>query len=309
MITNTTDSSGSATPSSAVGPVVVGVDGSPISLDAARWAALEASERGVELQVICAWESYVGALSSVEGLLNRPDLFEDDTQAIVQTALATIAKVAPELAVSTSTPFGRPSHPLLEASAQASLVVVGNRGRGRLAEAILGTTTLQVASHASCPVVVVPAGATPSRRPRRVVVGVDGSPPSSGAVRFAVSVAGDGGHVEVIHAWWLEVVDGVVVTTPQSQQWHSVTAKHEAMLQEMVGELPSSHPQVRMVSRSQRGRAATVLSEAANQADLLVVGSRGRGGFADLLLGSVTQRLLTATSSPVAVVHDESGLR
>ncbi len=289
--------------------MVVGVDGSPASLDAARWAALEASDRGVELQVICAREAYVGALSAVDGLLNRPELFDDDTEAVVRTALDAIAQVSPELAVSTSTPFGRPSHPLLEASAQASLLVVGNTGRGRLADAILGSTTLQVTSHATCPVVVVPAGATPRPRPRRVVVGVDGSAPSTGAVRFAVSAAGPGGQVEVIHAWWLEVVEGVVVTTPQSPQWQSVTAQHEAMLQETLGDLPATHPQVEMHSRSERGRAAAVLSQAAANADLLVVGSRGRGGFAELLLGSVTQRLLTATSGPVAVVHDESGLR
>lgn len=287
------------------GSIVVGIDGSAAARDALAWAVAEASRRGRELHLICAREAYIGAAqldSSVAWTTPALDAM-DSSDTVVEEALEQVRSLSGDQRVTWSRPWGRPAQHLVEASRSASLVVVGSSGRGPVAAAVLGTVSLQTAMHAHSPVVVVREGQT--RHPAgslKVTVGVDGSADSREAARFAFDVAGPGGRVDAVLAWWLEVVDGVVVTTPESPQWESVTQRYERALAETVEAAAAGHPEVTYETHVERGRTEDVILEETADADLLVVGSRGRGGFAGLLLGSVSQHLLATSPCPVAVM-------
>lgn len=287
------------------GAVVVGLDGSLVARAAEEWAAAEATRRRVPLHLLCAREVFVGSIGPLDLPLGLAPVTDDNSRRVLEEAVRRLHELHPRLAVTTHAPFGRPARHLIEASQVAGLLVVGNRGRGRLSAALLGTTTLQTVSHSHCPVVVVSGPVVPSGPSRRVVVGADGSEASAQAVRFALAAAGDGGQVTVIHSWWLEVVDGVVVTTPESEQWRVAVHRHESALQASLGDTAADYPAVEVRTSVVRGNASEVLLGAAAEADLLVVGSRGRGGFTGLLLGSVSQRVMSLAQCPVAVIHPD----
>lgn len=288
------------------GAVVVGVDGSAPAEAALRWAATEASRRGLPLHIIAAQEQ-MAAMISIDTPLTwvgtELAAFGDCEQQRAW-ALPIVAEVAPDLAPTMACPLGRAAGHLVEASDQASVVVVGNRGLGRLSATMMGTVSLQTATHARCPVVVLREGfaPAPTDRPRRAVVGFDGSDDSRAAIRFALDHVGPDGSVTIIVAWWLEVVDGVVVTTPDSPQWHHVTSRLQGKIDDAVREALGEAGDPRVRGEVVRGHAAQVLINASADADLLVVGTRGRGGFAGLLLGSVSQQVLTAGPCPIAVL-------
>ncbi len=287
------------------GAIVVGVDGSEQAQRALAWAVTDAARRSRPLHLLCARESYIGAAhldSAVEW--SDPSLEAlDSSKEVTDRAVEYVHSIAPDLPVTVSRPWGRPAQHLVIASREAELVVVGSRGHGGLSAVVMGTVSLQTAAHARCPVVVVRDGHPEHPGgPLRITVGVDGSHDSTQAVQFAMRMAGAGGSVTLVLAWWLEVVNGMVVTTPESEGWKTVTAKHEATLEKSLGSARQEHPDVQVHTRIERGRTEEVLLDAVQGSDLTVVGSRGRGGFSGLLLGSVSQHMLTAAPCPVAVM-------
>ncbi|WP_313022456.1 universal stress protein [Mobilicoccus sp.] len=287
------------------GSVVIGIDGSVASDAALAWGAREAASRGLPVHLLCARESYALPTASVEGTIPWEVVLDDGGDAMLTRARGHALEVAPDVEITCSRPWGGAAQVLVAASERASFVVVGTRGRGRKTAAILGTVSLQTASHARCPVVVIRGDRSEDARTHgsaRVVVGVDGSRDSERALRFAFDCASPAGRVTALKSWWLEVVDGVVVTTPESPAWERVVAGHEAKVRAAIGDLPAQHPEVSVEVRVERAPASELLIEASKSADLLVVGSRGRGGFAGLMLGSVSQHMLTGAECPVAVV-------
>ncbi|WP_168581746.1 universal stress protein [Gephyromycinifex aptenodytis] len=288
------------------GAVVVGVDGSEPAEAALAWAIAEAKRIEAPLHLVSAREVFAAA-TPLDGTLvwSEAAMAEagDDTDRVLAAAVAQARAADPELAVSASSPWGGAARILVEASEVARLIVVGHRGRGRLTSAVLGTVSIQTASHARCPVVVLRPGQAPHpAQAPGVVVGVDGSRDSVRAARFAFEAAAPDGKITVIHAWWLEVIDGVVVTTPESPEWAAVTERHRARAEKAIAGLREQYPHVEVEVRIERAAATEALLSAAENADLLVVGSRGRGGFAGLLLGSVSQHMLVQSPCPVAVV-------
>ena len=160
-------------------------------------------------------------------------------------------------------------------------------------------------NHADCPVILVPEGS--GGGPARVIVGVDGSSHSQAATRAALDVARHAAvPVTVVIAWHVEVVDGVVVTEPGSPEWQAVDQRYREMAERTIAEDRAAHPDIDVTVEVLHGRAADSLVKIAEGADLLLVGSRGRGGFRGLLLGSVTQRVLALATCPVAVLHQQS---
>lgn len=139
------------------GDIVVGVDGSPGSLAALRWALTEASTRGLSLQAVTAWEfpteSTFGAMVTVGDF--HPVVAAEQTLA---TALADTGISAADETVTTAAVEGHPAEALLQASAHAQLLVVGSRGHGHLIGLLLGSVSQYVAAHAPCPVVVIRPG-------------------------------------------------------------------------------------------------------------------------------------------------------
>ncbi len=187
-------------------------------------------------------------------------------------------------------------------------MVVGGPPKGRLERILLGSIALPVVAHSRCPVIVVPTG-TKVLTPRRIVVGVvgvDGSDASARAVELALQTAeACGAAVTCVLAWNLEVDDGVVVTEPSSKRWSAVEQRYSQLGHRTVAPLVAHHPGVDVDIVVRQGPPAKALVEAAAdlEADLLVVGSRGRGGFTGLLLGSVSRRVLEQANRVVAIVR------
>jgi nucleotide-binding universal stress UspA family protein len=191
---------------------------------------------------------------------------------------------------------------LIERSASASLVVLGSRGLSGFTSLVVGSISVAVAAHGRCPVVVV-RGADPDTAPREdgpVVVGVDGSPSSRAALDLAFEAAAlRGVPLKAVHAW-----SDLPVTTvwELTTDWHSIQQYESEELNQWLADGRARHPDVSVEEVVVRDGAAHILLEHARTAQLIVVGSRGRGGFRGLLLGSTSQAMIHHAACPVAVV-------
>ncbi len=280
--------------------VVVGVDGSDSSRQALDWAVEEATRRNLLLHVLCAWSSDYTAETVAPVVAGMAD----ESRSIAEAAAARARAASPELDVVTSTVHAQAASALIAASRHADTVVVGARGVGALTEAVLGSTSMQLAAYASCPVVVVRE--PPSRRagPHRVVVGVDGSDLSSDATGYAFEQASRRGlGLTVVHAWDAHVYTSAVALSVLVEPWGELVAEQELITSEAIARWAEKFPDVDVRTRVTQGRPADVLVDSSEGAELVVVGSRGRGGFRGLLLGSVSRSVLHRAHCPVAVVR------
>ncbi|MGW5643022.1 universal stress protein [Saccharopolyspora sp. NPDC003752] len=270
------------------GRVVVGVDGSESSLTAAAWAAGEADLRHAELV----------HLVMVSGDPSR----DDEAWEIVGPVAERTADRHPGLAVSSGVEPGEPADVLLQLSDAAELVVVGSRGRSTLAATLLGSVSAKVAAHAQCPVVVV----RDHRDSGAVVVGVDNSPHGGAALRYGFDAASRYGSELVAVQVWQDIEYAPVVPR---MEYELADLRDEALrgVAEQLAGWTESYPDVPVRKVAQRGHPVAELAAAAEDARLLVVGHRGRGGFTGLLLGSVAAGVLHHASCPVAVVRGGGG--
>jgi nucleotide-binding universal stress UspA family protein len=291
-------------------PVVVGVDGSPSSLDAVDLAAREARLRGCGLKVVHAfiWPAMhvplgPSPLGPAEGGLRNL------VGRMVAEAVERARSVAPEVEVTNAVVTGEPLTVLEAQSRTAALVVVGSRGLGGFVGLLLGSTAVHLAAHSHCPVLVV---RDQSRPARQIVLGVDGSPAGDAAVEFAFAEAAlRGTGIVALHAWTLwnaAAPPPQDPAMPYSYEPGMLTDGEERLLAEALADRRERYPSIWVEHTVVRGGAREALIEASRNAGLLVVGARGRGGFAGLLLGSVSQALLHHAHCPVAVVRG-SGAR
>jgi nucleotide-binding universal stress UspA family protein len=169
--------------------------------------------------------------------------------------------------------------------------------------AVLGSVALQVVTHARCSVVVVRESFVDTPHAKGVVVGIDGSAVSELAVGYAFEQASlRGVRLDVVHAWWTTVPNGLTQDIKADQ----VTRERLTLSETLVG-WSEKYPDVEVRESLPMGPTVLTLTEAARNAELLVVGSRGRGGFHSLLLGSVSQGVLAHATCTVAVVRARSG--
>jgi nucleotide-binding universal stress UspA family protein len=281
-------------------PVVVGVDGSDSSREALLWAVDEAARRRLPLRVLGAWQSDHAAETTAALV---PSL-ADDCRAVVEAAAAHARTVSPGLDVSTTTVHAQAASALIAASRSADSVVVGSRGVGAVTEVLLGSTSMQLAVYASCPVVVVREPLRRPETPGRVVVGVDGSALSGEATAYAfeqASVRALG--LTVVHAWNANVYTSGVALSVLAEPWQELVTEQELIVAEAIAPWTEKYPQVDVRTEVAQGRPADVLVDASVSAELVVVGSRGRGGFRGLLLGSTSRNVLHRAHCPVAVVR------
>jgi nucleotide-binding universal stress UspA family protein len=289
------------------GAVIAGVDGSSESWAAVRYAAWEAQRRGRSLALVhgyferlpyaaFGWAPYQPVVA---------DLLTDSRAMLTDTAKR-IGEEYPDLFVHTHLSAGGGSGVLVQASRRAGLIVVGARGHGGFAGLSIGSVAAQTAAHASCPVMVI-RGPEPDMAEvgGPVVVGIDGSPHDDAVLAFAFEEAAlRGAPVVGIHVWWFPH-DGAL--EPEGYRYDSAALEDEAarvVSQAMAG-WAQRYPDITVVHRPTRGLnpSAELIDESAT-AGLVVVGCRGRGGFASLLLGSVGRDLIGHAQAPVAVVHD-----
>lgn len=286
------------------GSVVVGVDGSGTALRAVRWAARAAASEARGLSIVLAYDEVDRAVLAEprSGRHDRPDLLEG-FRAQVARAVTEARAVVPGLAVTGELVEG-PAAPALLDRAGDGLLVVGEHAVGVFGGPLLGSVAAAVAAHAAGPVVVV-RGEDPPAADAPVVVGVDGSPASTVAIDFAVAAADAAGcPLVAVHTWW-DLLVGPELEPLRG--WGAVAVEERRVLAEQLAGRSSTHPDVTVSTVVERSHPSRVLLAHARGARLLVVGTRGRGGFAGLLLGSVSRTMVHRSPCPVAVVPPPGG--
>ena len=197
---------------------------------------------------------------------------------------------------------------LVEEAERAQLAVIGDGGRGRLGGALAGSVAVALSTHASCPVVVVRGQEREATQAASlpVVLGVDGSPTSEVAIAFAYEAASVRGVALVaVHTWSDREFDASLASM---LDWDAIeTQEHELLSQRLAG-WGEKYPDVQVEHLVTRDRPARALLDQAALAQLVVLGSRGRGEFAGLVLGSVSNALLHRCPCPVAIVRPGSAL-
>ena len=281
--------------------VLVGVDGSHASYKAVWWAANYAKHAGLQLQIVCAYSlpSYAAvSFDATYTAIGDDNAAHHDAQEILSKAKA----VALEQGVDATTLIvtGDPSSVFVELSRNYQLIVIGNRGKGGLAERLLGTTSSSLPAYAYCPIVVVPYTDDDGQRIHlnntisRVAVGSDESKWGLKALEIAANLA---------DSWNAEL--DVISAVPSVQGAEGDTAvmgSYMEDLEERVKPILQGLPDLKIHRTVVPGSAVDALTQASLNHDLVVVGSRGRGGFTGLLLGSISQGLLQHSSRPVYVV-------
>jgi nucleotide-binding universal stress UspA family protein len=281
-------------------PILVAYDGSADSERALRWATAESLRTRFPLRVLAVnavipptW----GAVGGV-GMIGVYDVALSDSTAVLAQAEKVIAEAGVEDA-SVEQRSGHVVDELLRASESAAMLVVGSRGHGPAAVAVLGSVSQHLARHATCPVVVVREPRDPDAS--RIIVGIDGSWSSIAALEYACERAEETGETVVaLHAWH--------VRAPSTDVWNSEarvleTGDREVLLAESVAGVVVDHPDVRLEKEVVAVAPAQALVDASEGASLVVVGSRGLGFFSGLLLGSISQTVLQRAQCPVAVVR------
>lgn len=269
--------------------IVVGYDGSSDSELALDWADELAAEQGRPLRVLISEVDPTQVLEATSEW-HAAKMAELEADAKDRLAGARTRDTALELV---SVP---PTQALIDASAHAVTVVVGARGHSLLSGVVLGSVSQHVTRHASCPVVVTRTPYHPDSK--RVVVGVDGSTGSRKALEFAFDHASrSGSSVAAIHAW-RNLARGL----PGDGLIEEIQAAERVLAEALAG-FADQYPDVEVSAEAIPIAPQRALADASQAAELVVVGSRGLGAFAGLLLGSVSQSVLHHAQCPVAVVR------
>ncbi|MGW3989189.1 universal stress protein [Streptomyces sp. NPDC004830] len=289
-------------------PVVVGVDGSPPSLDAVQTAAGEARIRGAELRLVHAFGRSSAHLPagappwSPAGTGVRELL--DGTMAMAERRAR---DVAPHADITRDVTLGHPMEVLEIASRTASLVVVGSRGLGAVGGLLLGSTSAHLAAHSSCPLLVVRGRPNPAGP---LLLAVDEAPASADAVRFAFTEASlRGTGLTVLHvcrAGDPGAYDGPA--DPPFVTYDATRLRHKAehLIDAVLAGQTERYPNVEVRRQPVVGRVRHSVVEASARAQLVVVGARGHGNLTGQLLGSVSQAVLHHAHCPVVVVRHRS---
>ncbi|MCZ7424904.1 universal stress protein [Micromonospora sp. WMMA1949] len=282
--------------------ILVGYDGSADAVIALNWALDEAGRSGrpVRLAYVFEWLTVTGWI----GPGVAPGVWPDEAarqqvDELVRKAAADAAADRPGLTVHGEVFDGPPALVLQERSADAGMLVLGSRGHGGFGGLLAGSTAVSVTAHAHCPVVVVRDGQAATSGP--VVVGSDGSESALRALGFAVERAAQRDvPLRVLRAW-----------EPPGDRWvppdfdpEQVAASERAAAEAELAPWRESFPDVPVEIEAVPGSASALLVEASRSAQLVVVGSRGRGGLRGMLLGSVSQQLIQHSHCPVAVVRE-----
>jgi nucleotide-binding universal stress UspA family protein len=280
--------------------VVVGVDGSPGARAALVWAMADAARRGARLEVVSAFP--------VEVYWSDPILIDErhieavrtDTEGHARAFVDDVrSQTGGDVVVDVVAEPGPVIHGLLAAAEGADLLVVGSRGRGSVRSTVLGSVALHAVTHARCPVVVVHPREGTAPTPPRVVVGVDGSDGSREALARAVAEAdrmdGDVAAIAAysVRTYWSGAYQAAVPPVERLRDAARTRAE------EMVAEAGAART---VAVLPVEGPAGDALVRAAEGAELLVVGSRGRGAVRGMLLGSVALHCVIHAPCPVMVV-------
>src|ERR1700758_2360618 len=284
--------------------IVAGVDGSPASNAAVCWAARDAAMRNVPLTLVHAYNTYVPTFPQIPLPADVALWQEDDGRQVLEQAVKIAQEaVTTEGGIETKTELrcSPPVPSMADLSKEAEMIVVGSNGRGAVGRVLLGSVSSGVVRHAKCPVAVIrdedPLIPHPQQAP--VLVGIDGSPASELATAIAFDEASRRGvDLVALHAW-----SDVAVLDLAGLDWAAVQAEAERSLAERLAGWEERYPDVAVHRILTTDRPARQLVEMSESAQLVVVGSHGRGGLTGMVLGSVSNAVLHSVRTPVIVAR------
>ena len=273
--------------------ILVGVDGSTESLAAVKWAADRGARTGARIHCLCTYALASYSAAALDGgyAVLDDEALKAGAEQVVEEAKA-VARERGATHVSGSTEPGDPAGVLIDFSAEVDMIVVGSRGGGGFADRLLGTVSSALPAHSKCPVVVVPRHTSGKNFTpvERIVVGVDGTDQPSCALKRAISEA----------SLWNARVTAVsavpIAVGPSVMTWTPTGVDHSALLAQVREGMDAA------ITAALDGSAASLLIEFSTAVDLVVVGTRGRGGLAGVLLGSTSQTVLGHSTCPVMIV-------
>ncbi|PXY36499.1 universal stress protein [Prauserella flavalba] len=287
------------------GPIVVGTDGSEASMDAIRWAAALAARRNRTLRIVHAYTVMQGYGTDLPPSPEVYEIFEAEAKRLLSAAEHEAKLAESAVRVETAMPNNDSVPALVAESRSAAMIVLGATGGGGFTGMLLGSTAVAVTSHAECPVTVVRRrenGGAAVDGP--VIVGIDGSPVSEEAVAVAFREASLRGVPLVAVNAWLDL-------EYDTGRGYFETGRHEEdqrrLLAERLAGWQERYPDVTVERVVVLDRPRRQLLERSRTASLVVVGSRGRGGFRGMLLGSTSQALIHHAQCPVLVVRHQRG--
>ncbi|WP_040687334.1 universal stress protein [Nocardia vinacea] len=289
--------------------VVVGTDGSEAADLAVRWAAETASQRGRRLRIVHGLDlAAAGSVYGMYDVIMPPviDAIRRKGTDVLRTARRLAHQVDPGLTVETELSEANPAHLLIELSEAAHLVAIGTAGSGGTLS-YLGSTLLAVASHGRGAIVVVRDTGTEqqTRRVGPVVLGIDGGPAGTAAVGAAFAEASERRtRLVAVHAW-SDLYFDRIAGLPYAVCDHDAETAGQAILAEQLTGWQEKYPDVQVIRKVYLSGPRQALCEWSRSAQLLVVGSRGRGGFRGLLLGSTGDALVQTAHCPVMVVRPQ----
>lgn len=280
--------------------VVVGTDGSRPAAAAVEWAAGDAARKGLPLRIVHAVDRLPYEIARYPVPID--DQLDRAGRRILDEAGQAVRETHPDLRVTTAMLDGDPSWVLRREAAQAAEVVVGSRGHGGFAGLLLGSVSMHVAGRVPVPVVVVRPGVPAPHG--LVVVGTDGSPEAEAALTYAFEEARlRACRLLALYAWQLPVY----AFAPEIEyDLDEVRRAQEEFVTGTVAAHRERYPDVDVEMRAVCAHPVAALVEAAEKADLLVVGSRGHGAVGSAVLGSVSRAVLHHAHVPVAVVREQA---
>jgi len=281
------------------GSIVVGIDGSPWSDGALEWAIDQAALEHRTLTIVHAIAAFPESTRMADSSgLDLRRLFEDsraDAENVLDTAVSHALDREPQLDVHHVLSVSDPRTILLDLGEQAAMVVVGSRGRGPVASLLLGSVSVAVSKHASCPVVVRRLKG-PTQPGNRIVVGVDGTEDSVAAIEFAYRMASFRQcSLSVLHCYWTA---SPVAPSPRGPD----LAADRALVSESLAGMAEKFPEVEVTVDLVSGFADRHLIAASAGYDLVVVGHHRLTPLNDLVYRSVAPTVLEHADGAVAVV-------
>lgn len=289
-------------------PVVAGVDGSSAALQAVRWAANEARLRQLPLRLLHAYADPSETIIDLGVARTAHAALRDQAQRWMRDALYTAHDVDPELRPKINLVVGQPVTALVERTRDAAVFVIGSHGMGGFTGSLAGSTTVALANRAHCPLAVVratPLGGSPDQGP--IVVGVDGSPASEEAIDFAFHEATlRECDLVAVHTWNEVFIDAELSADRVAFDTAVLEQQERELLSQRLAGWQERYPDVAVHRVVEQNRPMRALLEHGENAQLIMVGSRGRGGFGGMLLGSTSQALVHYTPCPLIIARPES---
>jgi nucleotide-binding universal stress UspA family protein len=283
--------------------VLVGLDESACSQEALAWGAADAAARRAPLTIATAVD-----LPLLADVPVTPQLLasaQETARRRVDEAVQRTRDRVAGLTVEGRVVSGNPAAELLRVAGEADEVVVGSHGTSEISALLIGSVGSQVAEHSPCPAAVVRSRTSTGP----VVVGIANSKHDEAALEYGFGYADRDGlplvalHVHTVGAFAYPVMPYPVPPYPIAEELARLRAAATRTAEQSVGTWTQKYPEVPVRIDVAEGPAAHELVEASRKASLLVVGTRGHGGLAGMLLGSVSQAAMRHAHCPVAIAR------